>query len=574
MINSLLGPMIDSKILDMPDSLKNSSSEANLPLIKLIGDARENFYQLGLADRETFLPLKNHLSSLIKTPWPPLNKVIKEIGQLYLRQGPKHSPEFYKNVSSYAEGLGINYAEMALTLLIPEYLSFVTKWLPGLKTTLFGCSSYFYWDEHFNSPVHGRVLDFPMAASYARSERAILYKFKGLPQMVSLSTSGFPYPGLTTMTDAGLTFALHQKFTNKFCHLGTPIFELIYQMLAKTGDKKSILDFLKKSKSLTTWGLYISCKNGDILAIDMMGDELYYKEYKLAPGEILSFNNMPEAPAMRKKTLARDFIPYGITDYCSMRETMGAKKIEKLKKIPKLNDEKFLEIIATPILKKQESAEDWKLDPITPSTLTISTMNAQSGKFLYVDGPAPKYYRGKFFEFKEIWDEPISKHHTKRGKFTPADYAEGMRELITAQTCFDKGDNAHIYHHLQMAKDYLHEYPESTIADFYFHVFQYIFETHKKVQGTLLENFLALRGKLPFYLAQHNYLFINRLEIILGRERHEQTVHSEHFEVHHLKEINRLENKIPRPLLHKATAPLINPRIEILDIIYAHIRSR
>ena len=84
--------------------------------------------------------------------------------------------------------------------------------------------------------------------------------------------------------------------------------------------------------------------------------------------------------------------------------------------------------------------------------------------------------------------------------------------------------------------------------------------------ANLLADFKAFEDRLPEYLNDHCLLFINRLEKVLKIEGH--AFEEDRIKNLKLREIYRLEEKIPRAIFHLTTKNLIVPRMDILDIIY------
>ena len=115
------------------------------------------------------------------------------------------------------------------------------------------------------------------------------------------------------MNSYGVSVALHQKYTDHFNIKGTPIFEIAEEMLLKCGDKKSVLSFLKNSESLTTWGLYIGFSDGQVLEVDLRGEEILVNEFRLEENQILYFNNIN----LGNHTEEDDsyFMPYGVPSF-------------------------------------------------------------------------------------------------------------------------------------------------------------------------------------------------------------------------------------------------------------------
>lgn len=266
----------------------------------------------------------------------------------------------------------------------------------------------------------------------------------------------------------------------------------------------------------------------------------------------------------------------GIPDYNRMRWDCAEIKIKKLKKEKNLNQEKVLKSLATPLpTRGKTSAANWKMDTITPSSISIMSMNAKSAESLYITGPAPKFYQNEHVKFENVFggqkgQRPKQSLKSSKGKEVKKDKVLGYRTLMEAQTCWDAADYHGAYHNIQMAVDLFEEMPERFIARFYFAVFQYIHEPHEKVRNHLMGEFQDLQGKLPSYLNDHCTLFIARLEKILnGKIR----IRPDLVQHEMLKKIFQFESKLPRLFFHRTTALLMNPRIDNLDIIYAHVKA-
>jgi len=539
-------------------------NSTNFPITKLIGDPLENFYQLGLKDKDRHKIVLDHINNLIKTPWKALDLVAGEVLKQVLSRTLASSSEFQKNIGAYSEGLSRPSDEVARGLLTPELLSFMSRWIPGIPPGLLGCSSYFSWDEDAGSPIHARILDFPLLDSYDKEERLLLTKFKDQPQILSYGTHGMPYPGLTAMNSEGVSFALHQKFTNRLNTKGIPIFELAFQFMKEVGDKKSAIQFLKANQSLTTWGFNIGFKNGEVLMADISGEELFYREFQLEPGMVLYVNNKLE----NSKLDQSDFYPYGFSEFNELREEVANEKIKKSLKGKKINSKNLLAVAATPL--DSTKLVCLRPDPATMSSLAISTLNPTTGELLLIDGPAPKYFEGSALEVSKVWDSPeIEKIKIKKKAVSPK-FKSGFRHLMQAQVAFDLSKKQDIYHHLQMSIEHLEGFKEQSLAQFYFLVFQYMEEKHDKTRSNLLDKFKLLEGKLTPYLEENRKLFVYRLERLT---KVGVTINETDFQLENFKTLFLEEEKLPNFLLYKATTILLNPRIDMWDIVHAHVKA-
>jgi hypothetical protein len=535
----------------------------DLPIIKLFGDPTENFYQLGLKDKNRHILVLDHINSLIKTPWKGINLVAGEVLKQVLARTLANCPHFKKNISAYSEGLGTPFDEVARALLTPELLSFMSKWIPGLPPGLLGCSSYFFWDDKLASPAHGRILDFPLLGSFDKEERVIITKFNNSPKIFSYGSVGMPYPGLTAMNSEGVSYALHQKFTNTLNQNGTPIFELAFQLMSKVGDKESAIEFLKKNQSITPWGINLGFSDGSVLTAELSGTDLFYREHQLEPGKVIYVNNKLENSSLEQK----DFFPYGLDEFNHLREEVALEKIDKFLNKKEVDDKKVLKVISSPLINKSSPLRP---DPTTMSSLGISIFNPSKGRALIISKEGPKYFKGEAYKITDLWKEESISIELYQDKKTEPKYCQGMRHLMLAQVAFDKDVKEDIYHHLQMSIEFLSEYKERYLASFFFLIFQYKEEKHEKVRSNLLDQFKDLRGNLTPYLEDNISLFIYRLERLT---KVGSTISAESFMNEKIKTLYLEEEKIPDFLLHKATATLLNPRIDMWDCIHAHIKA-
>jgi hypothetical protein len=531
-----------------------------LPSIKLIGDPVENFYQLGLKDKEHFLPLYTHIKNLSSPKVPLLPEVLEEVAKQFVSTNFYQEHQDNELIKAYAEGLDKPFREVALCTLLPEFLSSMGKWIPELPNNLLGCSSFFFWDEEKNCPGHTRILDFPLIDTFDQNERLINFQFQGQQKIAGFTTAGLPFPSLTSMNEAGVSMALHQKFTDHFDTNGTPIFQLAYELIKKSTSMATALEFLKESRSVTTWCFLLGFPNGDVLVADLSGDKLVYETHNISKGEVLYFNNNP----LDQGFLDSIQLPSGISHYNLMRKKSADKKINKIKK-DKITAEIFHKVISTPTASK--NYKTWSLDVITPSSLSIVTMLADKGEALVNTGNAPKYYNGESILITDLFGKTKQNFIKSRQKKSIQNYINGMRSLMIAQKHFDLNDFNKTYHNLQMAIDQLIFYPEVYIARFYFLALQYCEESHKMIRSQILQDFIELKPFLPDHLQDHTLIFIARLERVLTGET---DITENDIKDSYLKSIFTRELIIPALILNKTLKPLINLRIDLLDIIYAH----
>ncbi len=533
------------------------------PTVELFGNTDEAFYQLGLKDSENGKIVHQSIHEMLKTPITSINKLSVELGQRIIENTHFKDKSKYPHLVAYAEGMSVDPSRLYYTMLVPELVSCMSKWAPGTVKSQFGCSSIFSINEQ-DDLIHTRILDFPLQNTYDCFERSILYSLKDYPKTFAFNTAGVPYPSITAITESGMSIALHQKFTNIMNLKGESIFEIIFELIKKVDNKKDAIDFLKSKKSFTTWCLYLSFKNQDILAYDIMGDNAYYKEYHrddLKNGPMYFCNHLED------KTLNQThFLPLGFNEYNCLRENVANLKLKELAKKNHYSEVDLLKSTSSPYHLKNKTL--LKIDNITATSILSTVMNPNAQIIHYIPGLAPKIYQGEIIKVDKCFTSP-NHQQIKEKKYTDQNksYYQGLRALTNAQHAFNNSHSENLYHELQMAIDHLELYPEIYIAKFYFLIAQFLYETHPKVHANLIIELKKIAPHLSPYLKEHCLLFIFRLEYLLNLPI---SIELDEIKTQKLKDIYNLELKIPRPIFHFTIKFLIVPRIDILDVIYVH----
>ncbi len=537
------------------------------PFYKLVGDSTENFYQLGLKDRDRHKNLLTHALGVISTPWAPLNKALQEAMKALTIPTLERCPEYKKKLVAYAEGLGENPHTLAMAYAIPELMCFMTKWMPGVPISLMGCSSVFTWDHKRDALVHGRILDFPFHGSYDQEERAVLSHLDRGPKMLSFHSSGFGFPSITTMTESGISFALHQKFGSTFNPKGTPIFEIIYQMLQNCSTKNEVIRFLKKQQSITTWAFYMGFKSGEVLSIELDGEQMFYHEHIATPDKLLYFCNDRE----KAKLNSPNTIPYSFYTQNQMRRACFEQKQKafKMKADKGYTTEHVIRLLGRAWEQEGVAPKDWLADPLTPSSLQTIAMLPGIDEAYALPGKAPKFFNKEVVQYKESFYQPAQKMVSFTGKTNSPHYQKGLYHMMQAQVALDLKDQHNPYHHIQLAIEYLEGYPIEKVALFYFYVLQYMNETHKKSLSQIYHLFKGLEGQLPSYLEDQRKLFVFRINKVLGRSTE---VRRNDIASEPLKRVYQFEEKLPQIILHRMTRTLMVPRIDLYDVLYPYVK--
>ncbi|MBH48459.1 MAG: hypothetical protein CME71_09860 [Halobacteriovorax sp.] len=537
--------------------IKETASKP-IPIIDLIGDMEENYYQLGLKDAEAAKLALEHTESLIKTPWQSVDSGLRFLGRSLFLGSTSWKKRFSPWVTSYAEGLGISPERFMLACLVPELTACLAKWMPQIPKTLLGCSSLFIQDENAKL-THIRTLDFPLGTTFDKNERILRTQFEGQPTIVSYGSAGYPYHALTASTSEGITLALHQKFNDVFDSNGTPIFELVQDMLIRCHDLKSCLSYLRKARSLTTWSFHMGFKNGQVLEADLSGTSLHYNTYQLKKDNFFYFNNKLINPSKEQDK----FPPLNFKQYNQWREESALRKIKKFKKKSGFNIEDLLRTWTT-----LEERKSTGLDVLTPTSLHVCAMEPESGSFHSVLGAAPKTWKGQIQIEEHLWsNSPRREIKGKAKELTNFDKA--WMHLLHAQSCHDLGDQHKLHHNLQMAIRKSKGHGLHSIIKFYGLLFTFLSEEHPKALAHLLTDALKLTKEIDKTFIDHNWLLIYRLERLVSQTPSVVAAQIKHPS---LAKILEVESSIPDPIYKSVIRSLIHPRIDLLDIIHVHER--
>ena len=529
-----------------------------IPIIDLIGDMEENYYQLGLKDAEAAKLALEHTESLIKTPWQSVDTSLRFLGRSLFANSTSWKNRFSPWVASYAEGLGVSPERFMLACLVPELTACLAKWMPQIPKTLLGCSSLFIQDEN-QQLTHIRTLDFPLGTTFDKNERLLRTKFDAQPTIVSYGSAGYPYHSLTASTSEGITLALHQKFNDVFEPSGTPIFELAQDMLIRCHDLKSCLGYLRKAKSLTTWSFHLGFKDNQVLEADLCGSDLQYNIYQLKDKNFFYFNNKLIKPAKDQDS----FPPLNFKQYNEWREESALRKLKKFQKKSSSDISDLLKAWTT-----LEERKTTGLDVLTPTSLHVCAMNPLIGSFTSLLGAAPKTWKGQLQKDASLWsDSPKTEISGKAKSLTDLDKA--WMHLLHAQSAHDLGDQHRLHHSLQMAARKSKGHGLHTIIKFYGLIFTFLSEDHPKALAHLLTDAIKLSKEIDQSFIDHNWLLIYRLERILGQNPSVVMAQIKHPS---LAKVLDIESSIPDSIYKSVIRTLIHPRIDLMDIIHVHER--
>ena len=517
--------------------------------LQLFGDEEENFYQLGLKDREEVKNSIKHILQLLSGHSDLFDHLTNKLFPLLLDKMTTRDKNFDKLVENYSFGGDISKKDFIYSLMIPELSSFLSLWLPKVSPLSFACSSFFTLNNE-NKPIHHRILDFPLKDTYDRNERIIYSKFSNKLGVFDFTTVGLPFSGLTSMNEKGLSLAVHQKFTDKFDIEGESVFYIAHKLIQTCSNTKEALNFLKKSRTFTTWNFNLLDKDGFVLEADLAGRELTYNHYDLNKEKFLYFGNI----SLKEKSEQKFREPYSLDFYNNYR-VKAAKKIKE--KIKDKKNEEIIKEISSPV-----SSRDFILSPLGSASVASVLFAPNEKEIFYIPNESPKVFEGivNKLSFKNKIEHTSIKLRKRREN---SNYKKASLHLAFAQTSFDQHNVHNCYHHLQMAKEIYKDDSSKAICEFYFIVIQYIYEADKKVLIEVHKKLELLYVRLPPHLQDILKVIDTRFSVLL--EDGEILKHkflNPKLEIRNIKE--RTQYKAFHYMLRKGTFI----HIDIFDVIF------
>lgn len=532
---------------------------------KLIGDANEAFYQLGLIDKNFLENHFEHLKTITNTGNRFIDTLLNNGLGLYAKYTSNQIKEHAEHFIPYLEAQNISLSQFSQVMIYPELMTGLAQFLP-LNFVQLGCSSIFYKNRN-KDILHLRVLDFPLHDTYTKSDRFLYTDLPGSQKVFSAGPQGMPLHSLTATNESGLSMSVHQKFDQHFNPNGTPVLLISNHMINTCHSLEEVKAEAKKFESMGSWGIHFCDKNGKILSLEYSKNKMSFKEHFLEENEFVYINNQ------LFDTPFGNALPASINMYNHERDRffdLMKKKISNRKTI--IDHTNFAEIIdkaTVDILKKNQ---DICIPFFTPSSVQISCINLNQQSMTCINGDAPKSTDNGLIIVNDIFNEQkidyIEPKASKKKKEVH-EIHRGKKALMQAQVAFDYKNIDECYHHLQMAMDYLSDTSLSQIAQFYFIALNIFHLKNRKSLSDMIVKLKNIHDQLPEYLQQQSFLMQLRVQLMYGMPFTDLEKNLTHPILKNVWENEKnFMGWALQPILRK-TALL---RIDMFDIIYLHSR--
>lgn len=511
-------------------------------IIPLIGDPKENLYQLGKKERIAFQKLQVRVSDLLSA-----NNILR-YGQDILSRArailQKKEASFFDDcVAAYAEGLGIDASEYMSFLSLFELAAHYGQIFPELKGLLPGCTSLF--EKTSEGFCHTRLIDFPLVGVFDVSPRLYYWKFDGKPAVLNYSCEGLAPLFFQAIHESGFSLALHHKPGENYHREGQSIFKITFDGLFEAPSMQEFRRELRKKVSVTKWGFYMMDTAGSVLCSDIDGPAINLEQFHLNESSPLIFTNLPLQQG------SSGFESYAT--FCQHRELWLRDKLKRRKQQHTLD-------LLTDV--KDQKLRGWVHPTATLSSVGAIHINLSRGTVQVKEGLGAMVAGDAIVEFS-LGEQSEGKVIKKEE--TLGDFERAWKQASLAQSAYDQGNWDLAYHHLQMAEALVPHSVWKEIFRFYLNLWNFRFITNKRELAQIYRDTKNLQ--LPEVLKDQWYFLCLRLEKRLGLV----------FTVQEANVSPQLRSKFIQE--KEAPLPIFNiwmkflyPRLEILDVFSPHHR--
>lgn len=511
-------------------------------LVPLIGDAKENLYQLGLKERESFKILEKRVNSLLSanTILRYGHDIISRARALFKK---KDDSFFTYCVDAYAEGLGIETSDYMSFISLFELAAHYGQIYPELKGLLPGCTTLF--EKTPDGFVHNRLVDFPLIDIFNQNPRLYYWKLDGKPAILNYSCEGLAPLFFQTIHDSGFSSSLHHKPGVSYHKEGESIFKITFEGMFEAPNMNEFRRELRKKISVTKWGYYMMDQNGSVMCADIDGPAMNIESFNLNESSPLIFSNIP---------LNKD--PSGFEhfiEFSTAREMWLKEKLSRRKNTHSLD-------LMTDV--KDQKLRNWLHPSSTLSTCGAFQVNLAKGIIHVKEGDGALTGSDAIVEFN-LADQGDGK--LIKPAETQNDFEKAWKQGSFAQSAYDKGDWDSAYHHIQMAHALMPHAAWKEIFKFYLHVWDFKFVSNKQELQQIYREIRKINP--PETLKDQWYFLCMRMEKRLGLVL---TVAPGQVSPY-LKNQFIKETEASMPLFN-TWMKLLYPRMEILDVFSPHHR--
>ncbi|MES2525989.1 MAG: hypothetical protein V4598_02845 [Bdellovibrionota bacterium] len=512
-------------------------------IVPLVGDIKENAYQLGISEKVAFLALEDRVTRLLSK-----NFLLRQGQDIMIRARARLAKDrptpFTKMVDAYCEGLGIEPSRYHAFLSLFEHAAHYGQTFPELKSILPGCTSYFHLEE--KEVCHTRLVDFPLTGILDHDPVLYLWQGEGRPTLMNFSTPGMAPVFFHAVHASGVSVAVHHKPGTLFHREGQSIYQMIFDSLMEAKSAGDIKKELKKRESVTKWGILTLDRDGKVEVADIEGPTQKWESFSLRDTGSILFTNLP----LQKDTQA-------LTPYLQFTESREKWVRQKLKST---SDKHILDLLTDV---EDQKEKNWLHPAATLSTTGALKVNLTTGYIDIKTGEGALTISDPILRFSLA--DQNDKKVLKKEK-VPSAFESAWKRASLAQARFDDGQYDLAYHELQMAIALMPMKRWKDILSFYLCLWDFRFVSNTRELADVYKRLLTL--ELHENMKDQGLLLRMRMEKKLGLS---PSVDARDLPAHY-QEIFR-EEKLAMAPVFATWMNLLYPRMEILDVLTPHMKQ-
>ncbi len=391
--------------------------------LRLIGNPEENFYVLGKKHaplyaelRERLLPSGASRAWRLLTRQPlPADEVTRPGGAVagWLR--------------AYCEGLD-ETVERHLAVL--ERLE---------ASSLPGGLNAFRWNEVTQGPEHHSLSEWPLALFQGAATETIYLRVPRGPGMVYTCVPGVPFLPLAGMNDAGLTLALHRKFSPLFHASGAHAGPMALEALWENRNATDLRKFLRHRQTRRLWAFHACDPSGQVVVVDLAGPQLDARQYGLREEKLVVYN---------ARTLVKSATGAQLSTAPAGFSLCQEKRDDARARLREVREEHPLRALtlAPASFPRHASA----VGPATVQALSFfpGTLGLESSM-----GVPPLWFQARLLRWQDLFRQDMRQSETllPPPDSTPGTIRAAWEDLGQAQRLMDLGDVPGAFHRFQMA---------------------------------------------------------------------------------------------------------------------------
>ncbi|MDH5580967.1 MAG: hypothetical protein OEY33_03610, partial [Bdellovibrionales bacterium] len=266
-------------------------SDRQIPLINLLGEEMENFYQLGNKDKSNWEKVKNSTGFLIdKSLMAPLNKGIFYLLRKNFENLNKNDA-FFIALESYSKGLECDPFDIYSFIITGEVFSTSGPWPKSYPRNYTYSSSLYFRTSNSGKVILIKNWEGPFSSKVSHFLRLNHTHFYQKPDSFYLSYPGHPFPYHFVTLKNGLQISAHQMISDTLEIKGKSLAQILYEIQLVNVNIEDLKDYFLSITGLSS-SLFTICLNQkSILEVYLNGAAVNFKHTNIEDDKLRTFSS-------------------------------------------------------------------------------------------------------------------------------------------------------------------------------------------------------------------------------------------------------------------------------------------